>query len=55
MDFVAAENAHMPVAPDAAARVKRKMLEAYPSYASLENLDNLVAAEWPRQAGGISR
>ena len=55
MDFVAAENPHMPVAPAAAARVKQKMLEAYPSYASPENLDALVAGEWQRQAGGVSR
>jgi len=55
MDFVAAENPHMAVAPEAAARVKQKMLEVYPSYASPENLDALVAAEWRRQAGGVGR
>jgi len=51
MDFIAVENPQMPAAPEALARVKRKMLEGYPAYASPENLDALVAAEWQRQAG----
>jgi len=51
MDFVAAENPQMPVVPEALARVKQKMLEGYPAYASPENLDALVAMEWQRQAG----
>jgi hypothetical protein len=52
MDFVAVENPQRPAAPEALARVKQKMLEAYPAYASPENLDALVTMEWQRQARG---
>jgi len=51
MELVAAENPQLPAARDAQARVKEKMMLAYPAYASPENLDGLVAAEWQRQAG----
>jgi hypothetical protein len=51
MDFVAAENPRIPVPSEALARVKQKMLEGYPAYASPENLDALIAMEWQRQAG----
>jgi len=51
MDFVAAENPRLPAPQEALARVKNRMLEAYPAYASPERLDALVAAEWQRQAG----
>ena len=51
MDFVAAENPRLPAPPQALARVKDRMLEAYPAYAAPEHLDALVAAEWQRQAG----
>jgi glyoxylase-like metal-dependent hydrolase (beta-lactamase superfamily II) len=52
MDFVAEENPHGPVALDAIARVKEKMVAGYPAYAAPERLDALIAAEWQRQAGG---
>jgi glyoxylase-like metal-dependent hydrolase (beta-lactamase superfamily II) len=51
IDFVATENPRLPAQPQALARVKDKMLEAYPAYAAPERLDALVAAEWQRQAG----
>lgn len=51
MDFVAAESPRLPASQEALARVKNRMLEAYPAYASPEHLDALVAAEWQRQAG----
>jgi glyoxylase-like metal-dependent hydrolase (beta-lactamase superfamily II) len=51
MDFVAAENPQSSAAPNAMVRVKEQMLQAYPTYASPENLDALIAAEWQRQAG----
>ena len=51
MELVAAENPQSSSAHDAMARVKEQMLQAYPAYASPENLDALIAAEWQRQAG----
>src|SRR5262245_21364073 len=51
MAFITAENPRLPAPPGALARVKDKMLEAYPAYAAPERLDALVAGEWQRQAG----
>jgi glyoxylase-like metal-dependent hydrolase (beta-lactamase superfamily II) len=53
MDLVAAENPQSAAARESMARVKEQMLQAYPAYASPENLDALIAAEWQRQAGSV--
>jgi glyoxylase-like metal-dependent hydrolase (beta-lactamase superfamily II) len=52
MGFIADEHPAGVMPPEAAARVKQKIVEAYPAHAAPERLDALIAAEWKRQAGG---
>jgi hypothetical protein len=54
MGFVAAENPRGAAGPDALARVKEKMVHAYPNYRAPERLDALVLEEWRRQASSTT-
>lgn len=52
MGFIADEHPAGVMSAEAAARVKQKIVEAYPAHAAPERLDALIAAEWKRQAAG---
>jgi hypothetical protein len=49
LGFMRAEDMRALPGPEAAARVKAKMMEAYPDHAFPENLDALISSEWERQ------
>jgi hypothetical protein len=55
MDFIAQESPRGPATVEALARVKDKMLQAYPNYGAPERLDALIAQEWRRQAGSAQQ
>jgi hypothetical protein len=49
LGFMGAQDVHSLAAPEATARVKARMMEAYPDHAFPEHLDALISSEWERQ------